>query len=249
MAEKNIDNSDALKLRSWLPHKRPVDSFRKRSFFVVGVAALFTILFMAVDAVAGPTSQWLTKGGITLSSIFLGFALSTWWVDLTRGDSERAEAIRVDDRVEEEIQRVSENWQQTVHSLYCLPSAELSPDFIQAVRYFVGAQQNYVQGCMQRMALRIDQLGYDSQEFLKEKRRRFYDTKREVHELVVKTMAREGQNDSLVDFFNDSGPMPISTTTVENQRRASSTHSAAEDKAAKAQTEKGSVKDPASTSR
>ena len=76
MAENSASNPNTPRLRSWLPHKRPVESLRTPAFSLVGVAALFTILFLAVDAMSEIIPTWLTKGGLTASSVFLGFAPS-----------------------------------------------------------------------------------------------------------------------------------------------------------------------------
>ncbi len=93
---------------------------------------------------------------------------------------------------------------------------------------------------MQRMAIEIDQLGFDSQIFLKEKEQRFYAMKNRVINLV-KAMPAGTDTDPLVQLLTNLGPIQTDTPTVEAEPRESSTHTAAEDKTAETQTKEENI--------
>ena len=210
--------SDILRLRSWLPEKRSVEAFQTGAFGMVGVAALFAVLFLVIEALVIPQDSendwmWLIRAGNSFSSIFLGFTLSTWWAEKRRGDTQRVEAIRIDDQIEEDIQRVAGHWQQTIHSLNTLIGPEMNAEFFKASRYLLGAQQNYVQHRLQEMALKIDQSGYDSQPFLKEKIQRFSAMKSRVI-AIVRDMPTATDTDQLVQLFTTLGPIQIDGAPV-----------------------------------
>lgn len=114
--------------------------------------------------------------------VFLGFVLSRWWSDHQQGDRRRIETIRIDDEIEEEIQSISEDWQQVLNSMNLVNP---TPEFLRAARFLLSAQLNSVRGRMQRMALEIDKLGYSSIDFLDEKKQRFVQIREKIDELIT----------------------------------------------------------------
>jgi len=183
------------KLRSWLPEKSLRESAFTGNFFLVIVAVIFTVLFLSVDPKSEDgTHSWIISIGTTLSSIFLGFCLNNWWTQWQRGDVKRVDAIRVDDQIEEEIQWISDNWQQIINSLnlYKDPSEE----FLHATKYLLNAQLNAVQSRIQKMALEIDRLGYTSSAFLEEKQQRFVQIRAIVSSLI-RTLPEDRKIDEL----------------------------------------------------
>lgn len=125
-----------------------------------------------------------------------------WWSEFTKGDAQRREAIDLDDRIEEEIQRISEHWQQAIHSLKSLMNDDPGVEFIKASRYFIGLQMNLVRGRIERAALRMDQLGFNSSDFLREKRERLDTVKKGALE-VVTSMPQGTDTDPLLALFTD----------------------------------------------
>ena len=109
----------------------------------------------------------------------------------------------MDDRIAEKMQSFGENWDRTTLALKVLPK-EISPDFSQAVRFFLETQFNDFWGQMHRMALQIDRLGFDSQPFLKEKEERFKVMKGEVFSLVT-TVVGDADGSTDVSLFGRSG--------------------------------------------
>lgn len=128
--------------------------------------------------------------------------LNYWWSEFTRGDAKRRDAIQLDDGIEEEIQRISEHWQQAIHSLKSLMNEDPSFEFIKASRYFIGLQMNLVRGRIERAALRMDQLGFNSGDFLREKRERLDTVKKGALE-VVTSMPQGTDTDPLLTLFTD----------------------------------------------
>lgn len=183
-------------LRQWLPGIRRLKSLSSRSFFYVLIAAVFTALFLFMDEFL------LSKAGSVLSSAFFGLMLNHWWSEFSKGDAERKEAIELDDRVEEEIQRISEHWKQAIHSLKSLINDDPGSEFIRASRYFIGLQMNLVSGRIERAALRMDQLGFNSEAFLAEKQERLAKVKDSAFKLVM-LMPEDTNTDPLLRLFAD----------------------------------------------
>ena len=181
-------------LRKWLPGVRRSKSLSSKSFFLVLIAAAFTALFLFMDV------GLLSKAGSVLSSAFFGLMINHWWSEFLRGDAERREAIELDDRVEEEIQRISEHWKQAIHSLKTLTNDNPHPEFIKASRYFIGQQMNLVIGRIERSALRMDQLGFNSDAFLAEKKERLTKVKDNALKVVI-LMPEDTNTDPLLKLF------------------------------------------------
>lgn len=182
--DQNItEEGKTQKLRNWLPEKSLRESAFTGNFFLVIVALIFTLLFLIIDANSeAKTYPWIISIGATLSSIFLGFCLNNWWTQWQTGDVKRVDAIRIDDQIEEEIQWISDNWQQIINSLNLYK--EPSEEFLHATKYLLNAQLNSVQSRIQKMALEIDRLGYTSSTFLEEKQQRFVQIRAMVTSLI-----------------------------------------------------------------
>ena len=191
------DRTTRPSLRLWLPRVRHWKSLSSIWFFLLVIAASFTAVFLFLE-----DTQW-SKTGSVLSSAFFGLMLNHWWSEFTKGDAQRREAIDLDDRIEGEIQRISEHWQQAIHSLKSLMNEDPGVDFIKASRYFIGLQMNLVRGRIERAALRMDQLGFNSSDFLREKRERLDTVKRGALEVVI-SMPHQGtdtETDPLLALF------------------------------------------------
>ncbi|MDE0001475.1 MAG: hypothetical protein OXQ29_02110 [Rhodospirillaceae bacterium] len=186
------------RLREWLPRRMARQSALNRHFFLVIVAFLFAIMF----SVAGMTNlvdenvrafAWLLEIGVVFSSIFLGFCLNNWWTAWDKGDEARIAAEKIDDKLEEEIQWISENLKQIANSVSLLK--EPHEAFFEATRFMLTAQLTAVGGRIERMALEIDRLGYNSGEFLEEKRQRFKEIHSRVRELMNLVPKESGLQD------------------------------------------------------
>lgn len=192
-SDKAMDPS----LRQWLPGVRHSKSLSSKSFFLVLISAAFTALFLFMDV------GLLTKAGSVLSSAFFGLMINHWWSEFMRGDAERREVIELDDRVEEEIQRISEHWKQAVHALKALTDDNPHPEFIRASRYFIGQHMNMVSGHIERSALRMDQLGFNSDAFFAEKKKRLSKVKHNALEVVL-LMPKDTNTDPILRLFSDA---------------------------------------------
>lgn len=190
------DRTTRPSLRLWLPGVRRWKSLSSIWFFLLVIAASFTAVFLFLE-----DTQWSKAGGI-LSSAFFGLMLNHWWSEFTKGDAQRRKAIEVDDKIEEEIQRISEHWQQAIHSLKSLLNDDPGADFIKASRYFIGLQMNMVRGRIERAALQMDQLGFNSGAFLREKRERL-DTVNKGALEVVTSMPQGTDTYPLLALFTD----------------------------------------------
>ena len=191
-----MQEHDSRKLRSWLPKTSVFGAMKLPSFYLVVMALFFVVLigFLTSSPSGGvsrsggdETNLWeffatIAPVGFSIASVFLGFVLSRWWSDYQQGDHRRLETIRIDDEIEEEIQSISEDWQQVLNSMNL---TNPTPEFLRAARFLLSAQLNSVRGRMQRMALEIDKLGYLSIDFLDEKRQRFVQIREKIDELIT----------------------------------------------------------------
>ena len=182
--------------RQWLPGVRHSKSLSSKAFFFVLIAVAFTALFLFID------EGFWSKVGSVLSSAFFGLMLNHWWSEFLRGDAERREAIELDDRVEEEIQRISEHWRQAIHALKALINENPHPEFVRASGYFIGQQMNMASGRIERAALRMDKLGFSSSVFLAEKEEQLTKVKNNAFKVVM-SMPKDTNIELLLELFAD----------------------------------------------
>lgn len=184
--EPEVSGKDRVsRLRGWLPSWMARGSAFNRRFILVVVAIIVTCLFSALGMTNPPdggVAFWLYEVGVVFSSVFLGFSLSNWWTAWDKGDDNRLAAEKIDDKVEEEIQWISENLKQIANSVSLLKDPP--EGFFQATRFMLTAQLTAVSGRIERMVLEIDRLGYNSGDFLEEKKKRFGEIHTRVRELM-----------------------------------------------------------------
>ena len=229
MTEDNANTQKTPKLRDWLPEKNIRESIFTGNFCLIFVVMLLTCIFISADFVM-PTSE-VSNGepdatsmvrvflriGSTVTSIFLGFVLSNWWTEWKRGDRNRAEAIRIDNQVEQELHKISEHWKQTVHAIRTLRGKERTSGFTTAVKYQFGVHYIFMAGYIREMALEIDRLGYKSEMFLEEKMQRFSNMRKQILSLVGH-MPQKLDIDELMYLLNEEAQPQLleSTEAVAN---------------------------------
>ncbi len=202
-SSNHTSSEKAPALGSWLPKRNRIGKFFSKDLFVVCVVLVFTGLTVASVEYLPVEMNWLKILLTSFINIILGWAIGHWWTESIRDKRYREEANRIDNRIEDEMQRVAENWQQTIHALRSLVP-EPQPEFLEATHYLLGNQQNFVENSIHRWALEIDRLGFDSQDFLAEKRQRFRQIKCAISE-ILRTLPRESKG-HLYKLFNELDP-------------------------------------------
>ena len=199
--------TDVVALRGWLPKRLARESAFNRHFFLIWVALVFTVMFAASSIGAEENAYaWMYEIGVVLASAFFGFCLSNWWSAWDKGDDDRANAEKIDDKLEEEIQWISENLKQIANSVSLLKKPE--EGFLDATRFMLTAQLTAVGGRIERMALDIDRLGYNSGAFLEEKKRRFTEIHarvRDLMRLVPSESGLEGMDRAVMSLIDGMG--------------------------------------------
>jgi hypothetical protein len=195
---------------TWLRKPTFTASLRTQEFLLVGVGVVFTVGSIIFDAFLtdGVTSKKaLVTGALTLASTFLGWALGNWWAAISEGDKKFKEAHLIDQRAEEEIQRISENWAQIIQSLKSLGVLEKKEEgFLKASHFYIGNEQNSVRGNIERMALKVGQLGFSSRDFIHEKNARFMEI-REATLGLVRSLPQTSDSDPMVMLFSGIGQL------------------------------------------
>lgn len=217
-AQPTQEGPDTRRLRSWMPVKKVNESALNSSLAVTLVAVFFVSIFLfAVSMMPESPHLWLFQMGSTLASAVLGFGLSNWWAEWRRGDQRRSSASKIDDEIEEEIQWISENLQQTINSITVLEQ-DADPQFLRAVRFMLGSQLHSVRSRIRKSALAIDRLGYNSGDFLAEKHQRFIVMGRQV-DAIVNSLPRNSQKpelrsivDNLRAGVDEQDRIPISSS-------------------------------------
>jgi hypothetical protein len=199
---------------SWLTKPSFTASLKTQEFLHIAVGFLFTLIFIVIDMFFGGDANnfphkeaALVTGALTLASTYLGWAIGNWWAAISEGDKKFKEAQSIDHRAEEEIQRISENWAQIIQSLKALGVLnDGDTGFLKASHFYIGNQQNSVRGSIERMALKIGQLGFSSDGFIQEKNARFTQI-REATLKLVRALPQSSDTDPMVMLFSDVGPL------------------------------------------
>lgn len=202
MTLPEVDVESTTTLGRWLPRKQGLKRFANRELLAVLMFGLFTGLAITLGEQVPRDFHWFGLGIVALSNLALGVAFTLWWEKSRAESRNRATAMRIDREIEEEILRISDNWQQTIHAVGTLVGKP-DPEFIKAIQYILGNHQTYVASTLRSYALEIDGLGYSSRAFLKEKRERLTQVQTDVAEVLV-GMPRD--NGALIQIFSAVNP-------------------------------------------
>jgi hypothetical protein len=200
----NLDRANVPCLRSWMPPRGGYDRFVNVYLFYVGIALFFTILIIIASEKLPEDINWLKILLPVLMSIVLGWAVTSWWEQSNAEESDRQKAITIDDRAEDYIHHIAENWQQTIHALGTLKK-EPSSDFLIASNFLLGVQYNKAIQEIERYAIEIDRLGFNSNAFLEEKSARFRSVRRQALKILT-ALSREQENQWILDVFATLDP-------------------------------------------
>jgi hypothetical protein len=200
MARRNI-TAEFTSLGGWLPKKRSLQRFFNRDLLTTLTVGLFTALAVFLSEHVPEQLHWFGVVMVALSNAALGVALTIWWEKSRADTRNRTEAKRIDRDIENEIQRISENWRQLIHAVSTLVG-QPPPEFIRAVQFLLGNHQVYVESRLTQYALQKDQLGFNSRAFLIEKRERLMQIQADAAEVLVGTRDKG----VLIDMFRQVSP-------------------------------------------
>lgn len=170
-------------IEDWLPRKKFRESIKFETLWLTIIMAIFTLIFILLGSPedSKPSSPSpLVEIGSVLSSIMFGFLLNNCWKEWENGNSDRREARKISDEVNQELDRNTAELQQQLNSLTRFSGIADH----QAASFFLSQQHLRTEQYIQKKARDIDNLGYDARAFLKEKRERFLDIRKLAKELV-----------------------------------------------------------------
>jgi hypothetical protein len=161
--------------RTWLP-VQGARRFINVELLYVLVGALLSILITLVyegtkNSSDKPTVNMAIVLQFCVTTIF-GMLVTHWLNHSQQADSHRQFALRQEELVDNAFLEFSRTWSQTTNALRTLPQKP-TDEAVKVAQYFLGSQCNELRDAVQRAATEIGRLGFDEQDFLQVKTRRF----------------------------------------------------------------------------
>ena len=203
-----MPQDNAKKLRRWLPEKKLRESISAENRIALFIALVSVVLFALLDSAPRESDivEIIASIGITLSGIVLGFCFSNCWTEWKRGNSNRVKAIEIDNDTDRRMAETKEDFEEMKNTWSTLITDD-NPEIQRRSMYFLTKRKSELEKFINRKALDIRELGYNDEEFLRQKEENFMRMQGLIDHLVS-SISKSANFESLTSFVEQLKAKP-----------------------------------------